>query len=142
MTNFPEIQQIVCKEENINPLILQIKTRKRKIVFTRQVIMYFMKKYTKESLDCIGSHFKSEKSESGHLDHATVLHACALIDNLIWSDKDIRIKINYYENRIKGLERPKNTNGFRYRWHLMTAITNGSPIRRETVVIYNKLIEK
>ena len=59
---------------------LQEKTRKREIVESRQVAMYLSKKNTKESLATIGRTI-------GNKDHATVLHACKTVNNLIETDK-------------------------------------------------------
>lgn len=50
--------------------------RKREIVNTRQISMALSKVYTKSSLACIGAFH-------GGRDHATVLHACKTIANLI-----------------------------------------------------------
>jgi chromosomal replication initiator protein len=64
------------------------KTRKRHIVQARQLAMFFAKKYTKSSLASIGS-------QIGDRDHATVLHACKTIDNLLETDKQFK---KYYED--------------------------------------------
>ena len=45
--------------------------------------MYFSKKLTKSSLANIGS-------QIGDRDHATVLHACKTVDNLIATDKQFK----------------------------------------------------
>lgn len=69
----------ISKEE------LQSKTRKRHIVQARQLGMYFAKKYcTKQlGLKVIGDVF-------GKRDHATVLHACKTVENLIQTDKQFQ----------------------------------------------------
>ncbi|MFA5297856.1 MAG: helix-turn-helix domain-containing protein [Lutibacter sp.] len=59
---------------------IQIKTRKREVVQARQIAMFFSKNLTKSSLASIGS-------QIGHKDHATVLHACKTVNNLIDTDK-------------------------------------------------------
>ena len=45
--------------------------------------MFFAKKFTKSSLANIGS-------QIGDRDHATVLHACKTVDNLVSTDKQFR----------------------------------------------------
>jgi chromosomal replication initiator protein len=62
---------------------LQSKTRKRHIVQARQLAMYFSKRMTKASLASIGS-------QIGNRDHATVLHACKTVDNMLETDKQFR----------------------------------------------------
>ncbi len=77
------IQGVVSDYFEIDTAVLQSKTRKRNIAQARQLAMYFAKKYTKNSLASIGS-------QIGGRDHATVLHACKTIDNLIETDKEFR----------------------------------------------------
>ena len=72
------IKKTVCDYFNIAPDQLKSKTRKREIVQSRQVAMYFAKIYTKNSLASIGS-------QIGGKDHATVLHACKTVKE--WSRK-------------------------------------------------------
>jgi hypothetical protein len=62
------------------------KTRKREIVFARQVAMYLIKKHTKLSLKKIGEYF-------GGKDHATVLHSVKTIDNLMEVDRQIKATV-------------------------------------------------
>jgi chromosomal replication initiation ATPase DnaA len=59
------------------------KTRKRHVVQARQLAMFFAKKFTKASLANIGS-------QIGDRDHATVLHACKTVDNLVATDKQFK----------------------------------------------------
>ena len=72
---------------------LQSKTRKRHIVQARQLAMFFAKKYTKASLASIGS-------QIGKRDHATVLHACKTVNNLIDTDKQFRAFVNDIEKKL------------------------------------------
>lgn len=77
------IQNVVSSYFDMDTETLCSKTRKRHIVQARQLAMFFAKKYTKASLASIGS-------EIGNRDHATVLHACKTIDNLIETDKQFK----------------------------------------------------
>jgi chromosomal replication initiator protein len=85
------IQKIVCDYFGLPLESLNSKTRKREIVQARQLAMYFSKKLTKASLATIGLH-------CGNKDHATVLHACRTVNNLIETDKQFR---NYVEELDK-----------------------------------------
>ncbi len=88
------IQKIVCDFYKIPVEQMQGKTRKREIVQARQVSMFFSKNMTKASLASIGSHI-------GGKDHATVLHACKTVNNLIETDKLFRSQINEIEKKLK-----------------------------------------
>ena len=80
------IQKVVCNYYDIGVELLQSKTRKREIVQARQVAMYFSKNLTKSSLATIGT-------EIGMKDHATVLHACKTVNNLMDTDRKYRREI-------------------------------------------------
>ncbi|TDS64357.1 chromosomal replication initiator protein DnaA [Myroides indicus] len=82
------IQKVVSDYFQMDIETLCSKTRKRHIVQARQLAMFFAKKYTKSSLASIGS-------QIGDRDHATVLHACKTIDNLLETDKQFK---KYYED--------------------------------------------
>lgn len=69
------IQTIICHHLALSPNSLKSKTRKQEIVFARQLIMYFARKYTNYSLSKIGEFI-------GGKDHATVLHAYNKIEKL------------------------------------------------------------
>ena len=88
------IQKIVCDYFNIPIDLMQSKTRKREIVQARQVAMFFSKSLTKSSLATIGS-------QIGGKDHATVLHACKTVNNLIDTDKRFRVQIDEIEKKLK-----------------------------------------
>ena len=88
------IQKVVCNYYNIGLDQLQSKTRKREIVQARQVAMFFSKTLTKSSLATIGS-------QIGGKDHATVLHACKTVNNLIETDKRFRIQVDEIEKKLK-----------------------------------------
>ena len=88
------IQKIICDYFNIPVDQINSKTRKRDIVQARQLAMFFSKKHTKSSLATIGLH-------CGNKDHATVLHACRTVNNLIETDKQFRTYVEEIEKRIK-----------------------------------------
>ncbi len=88
------IQKVVCNYFEIPTDSIQSKTRKREIVQARQVAMYFSKNLTKASLATIGS-------QIGGKDHATVLHACKTVNNLLETDKLFKGQIEEIEKKLK-----------------------------------------
>ncbi len=87
------IQKVVCDYFNMPMELLKSKTRKREVVQARQISMYFAKSLTKSSLATIGAH-------CGGKDHATVLHACRTVNNLIDTDKRFKSYITELEKKI------------------------------------------
>jgi len=88
-----KIQQTVCNHFNLQIAVLQSKTRKREIVQARQIAMYFSKNMTKSSLAAIGSLI-------GGKDHATVLHACKTVINLLETDKKFKREVVEIERKL------------------------------------------
>ena len=88
------IQKVVCDYFNLPLEQINSKTRKREIVQARQLAMFFSKKHTKSSLATIGLH-------CGNKDHATVLHACRTVNNLIETDKQFRTYVEDLDKKIK-----------------------------------------
>jgi chromosomal replication initiator protein len=88
------IQKVVCSYFEIPTDSIQSKTRKREIVQARQVAMYFSKNLTKASLATIGA-------QIGGKDHATVLHACKTVNNLLETDKLFKGQIEEIEKKLK-----------------------------------------
>jgi len=72
---------------------IHLRTRKREIVEPRQIAHYLARKYTMLSCEDIGE-------KIGGVDHATVLHSCKTVNNLIDTDKHFRNKINKIETKL------------------------------------------
>ena len=89
-----KIQSTVCEYFNISPEALASKTRKREISQARQIAMYLGRNLTKKSLASIGN-------EIGGRDHATVLHACNTVSDLIETDRNFRQYVSDIEKRLK-----------------------------------------
>ena len=87
------IQQIIADYFNLDIESLHSKTRKRNVVQARQLAMFFSKKYTKNSLSTIGR-------EIGQRDHATVLHACKTVENLIETDRAFKKYVSDLETKF------------------------------------------
>lgn len=92
--SFEKIRDSVCEYFNLTPEAILSKTRKREIVQARQITMYLVRKLTKTSLASIGSRM-------GGKDHATVLHACSAVRDLIETDRNIRRYVAELEKQFK-----------------------------------------
>ena len=87
------IKQKVAEYFQIDDKALASKERTKELAYARQIAMYFSKQLTKSSLATIGAH-------CGGKDHATVLHACRTVNNLIDTDKRFRVYISDIEKKI------------------------------------------
>lgn len=88
-----KIQQVVCSHFSIDPKLLQDKTRKREVVQTRYLAMYFCKAYTNASLSFIGN-------QIGNKDHATVLYACKWVNNMMETDRKFRLEVEELQRKL------------------------------------------
>jgi hypothetical protein len=136
MITHSQIEGIICDGEGIPATDLLINTRKTEVVFCRQLIWYFSKKYTKDTLARMTSYYGK--------DHASASHGIKTIKNLCDSDKIIRGKVKEYNNQIKII------NDFqvkiivdeirRIKEQLLTLISNNEVINYEQIAVYNRLI--
>jgi len=94
-----KIKLIICAEEGIHPDTIFIKTRQKEIKEARQIIAYFCRKHIigtdgKElPFQIIGDYIGK--------DHATVMHACKVLDGWISTDKGFREKMEEYDTMIR-----------------------------------------
>ena len=86
------IMDIIFDYFSYNEENIEIRSRKRDILFPQQCLMYFLNKYTNMTYSSIGAFV-------GGRDHATVIHACrnAIPSYLTFAD-------NRYRNQIKEIE--------------------------------------
>ena len=89
-----KIQTIVCDHFSLPLETLLSKSRIREIVQARQIAMYLAKYHTRESLQNIGR-------KIGDRDHATVLHACKTVSNLMDTDKSFKAGLKELELKLK-----------------------------------------
>ncbi len=89
-----KIQETVCGYFGISPDIIASKTRKREIVQARQIAMYLSRNLTKTSLAAIGL-------QIGGKDHATVLHACNTVSDLIQTDRNFKQYVSDIEKMLR-----------------------------------------
>jgi hypothetical protein len=138
MTTYELIKNVICKGENVMPELIELTNDKRDadIVFMRQCIFYFMKRFSNESLGKIGSYLNK--------DHATVLHSIRTIENYKQTDKMIAIKINLYEEEIKlvtnAVTASKSNSLKIVSDHIIWCIENNIALTLDILQKYNELI--
>ena len=93
-----KVQTAVCDYFNISREMLLSKTRKRHIVQARQIAMYMSRNMINCSLSTIGS-------EIGGKDHATVLHACTTVTDLMSTDKTFKQYVTDIEKMLVPVRR-------------------------------------
>ena len=87
------ITEIVCEYFDIDEKDFNSTKRTREVAQARQVAMYIAKQYTKLPLAAIGSAI-------GGRNHATVLHSCKNVANLMETDKAFKGQIEEIEKMI------------------------------------------
>lgn len=94
VTTVEKIRDMVCEYFSLSVDQISTKSRKREVVQARQIAMYLSKQHTKNSLSSIGNVI-------GNRDHATVLHACKTVADLMEIDKSFRMSVREIEQKIK-----------------------------------------
>ena len=89
-----KIRDIVCEHFALSIDAISTRSRKREVVQARQIAMYLSKQLTKNSLSSIGFTI-------GQRDHATVLHACKIVTDLMETDKGFRMSVKEIEEKLK-----------------------------------------
>ena len=87
------ITEIVCEYYEIDEKDFSSTKRTREVAQARQVAMYLAKQHTKLPLAAIGSAI-------GGRNHATVLHSCKSVSNLMDTDKAFKAQIEELEKII------------------------------------------
>ena len=90
--NIERIEQIASLVTGISIDEMHKKTRKREIVWARQLTMYFARNMTRLSWAGIGGYFDK--------DHATALHSHKRIDNLLFADWEIQEYVQLMRQRL------------------------------------------
>ena len=89
-----KIRNTVSDYFGISNDVMLSNTRKREIVQARQIAMYLCRNMTGKSLTTIGA-------ELGGKNHATVLHACETVGDLMATDRSFRQYISDIEKKLK-----------------------------------------
>ena len=92
---YEQIIQIVCDHYETTFKEINTKSRKREKVIARQVCMYFADKYTSLTITKIGAKFRK--------DHATMLYAVRIINELLDTDKNVMTDVRAMEMKIQRL---------------------------------------
>ena len=87
------ITEVVCGYLNLDPERFNSTERTREIAQARQVAMYLAKQHTKAPLTAIGAAI-------GGRNHATVLHSCKAVANLMETDKAFRRQVEEIEKEV------------------------------------------
>ena len=87
------IIEVVCEYLNLDFARFNSTERTREIAQARQIAMYLAKQHTKAPLTTIGAAI-------GGRNHATVLHSCKAVSNLIETDKAFRRMVEEIEKKV------------------------------------------
>ncbi len=87
------IIEVVCDYLDLDFARFNSTERTREIAQARQIAMYLAKQHTKAPLTTIGAAI-------GGRNHATVLHSCKAVSNLIETDKNFRRQVEEIEKRV------------------------------------------
>ncbi len=88
------IKESVCEYFGLSVDDIATKSRKSEVVQARQISMYLSKQLTKDSLTSIGK-------KIGNRNHATVLHSCNKVEDLMFSDKHYKQDVEEIKQNLK-----------------------------------------
>ena len=91
------ISSVVTSHYGVTLKFLFQKTRKRDVVFKRQLLQQLLKKHTKLTLGAIGNLYKEEGST---YEHCTIKHSVKTIDNQLDVDKSFRKEYDIINEKI------------------------------------------
>ena len=92
VTEHGHVARGVCVEDE-NNFLVSVTERTREIAQARQIAMYLSKQHTKAPLTQIGAAI-------GGRNHATVLHSCKAVANLMETDKAFRHQVEEIEKLV------------------------------------------
>ena len=87
------VQQVVCHYFKVSVEALKSNSRKKGVVYPRYLGMYFCRKYTDETLECIGRAFNRS--------HATVIHAVDNISRHIQQKSGVRNQVEFLGQQLE-----------------------------------------
>ena len=83
----------ICEQMNVDKERLLSAERTREVAIARQIAMYLAKQLTKIPLTAIGLAL-------GGRNHATVLHSCKTISNLMETDQSFKLQVEDLEKLV------------------------------------------
>jgi chromosomal replication initiator protein len=86
------IQDHVSRYFALDPALLASRSRKRKVLYPRQIGMYLTRKHTHESLDSIGRLYDR--------DHASVLHAIRSLEKKMRTTARVMREVQFIEEKL------------------------------------------
>jgi hypothetical protein len=140
MTTHEYIELIVCNGEGISKRMLDntCSNRSRELVFTRQLIFYFMRNHSNESLREIGRYYSKS--------HSDVISSMKAIENLKTSDKNIYNKVQKYQDIIIKALKDKRVEQdailIKMKYRLIENITLGKQLTPELIERYHEALNK
>jgi chromosomal replication initiator protein len=91
-TDRKTIQDHVAKYFALDPTLLASRSRKRNVLYPRQIGMYLTRKHTEESLESIGQLYNR--------DHASVLHALRSLEKKMKSSARVTREVQFIEDKL------------------------------------------
>jgi chromosomal replication initiator protein len=88
-----KIIETVCEHFKLTFKDLQSRSRVREFVYARHIIFYLIRKHTKMSLKSSGEMFGR--------DHTTVIHSVETLNNLMYTEYDVRSEVERLEEIVK-----------------------------------------
>lgn len=88
------IEELVCDTTGETPKSIKKRSRTRNRVLSRQMMFYFLRRYTNLMLVEMGQLY-------GLQDHSTVVRATAALKNLMFSDPAIKNQVEWIDNILK-----------------------------------------
>lgn len=89
-----DIVKVVSSELNIKPSEIKSRSRSRKIVNARRIVIYLARNLTPNSMPSLAQYF-------GMKDHTSVSHAMKKINEIIQKDENFRVQIEELIGKIK-----------------------------------------
>ena len=86
------IKGVVCKHYNISTEEMISRSRKKSIVWPRQMAIYFARKYTDHPLQLIGKSFNRY--------HATIIHSITAVEKGLKEDAVVRKQVEYLSEKL------------------------------------------
>lgn len=88
-----KIIETVCEHFSLTEKQVQGRDRFKEYVYARHIIFYLLRKNTKMTLKSAG--------ELLHRDHTTVIHSVETLNNLMYTEPDVRVEVYRIEEAVR-----------------------------------------